>query len=88
MATMATMATPSAETSEKKIRGWLGHTDSTPMDAEARGYPLASLGLAVGRRESRPIVDGHHGHHGHPSGQTPHGPVLGQYTRKLREYRR
>ena len=67
---MAVMATPSARPL-KKIRGWLGHIDSTPMDAETCGYPLVSLGLVVGRRESRPIVDGHHGHHGHPSGQTP-----------------
>ena len=29
------------------------------------------MGLeTVGRRDSRHIVDGHHGHHGHPSGAT------------------
>ena len=27
-------------------------------------------GWAAGRRDSCPIIDGHHGHHGHPSGET------------------
>ena len=53
-----------------RVEAGQGHADSTPTDAEARGTPLPSLGLAAGRRDSCPIVDGHHGHHGHPSGET------------------
>ena len=53
-----------------RVEAGQGHADSTPADAEARGTPLPSLGLAAGRRDPCPTIDGHHGHHGHPSGET------------------
>ena len=50
-----------------RVEAGQGHADSTPTDAEA---PIPSLGLAAGRRDPCPIIDGHHGRHGHPSGET------------------
>ena len=49
-----------------RVEAGQGHADSTPT----RGAPIPSLGLAAGRRDPCPIIDGHHGHHGHPSGET------------------
>ena len=46
-----------------RVEAGQGHADFTPADAEARGTPLPSLGLAAGRRDSCPIIDGQHGHH-------------------------
>ena len=49
-----------------RVEAGQGHADSTPT----RGAPIPSLGLAAGRRDPCPIIDGHHGHHGHPSVKT------------------
>ena len=55
-----------------RVEAGQGHADSTPT----RGAPIPSLGLAAGRRDSCPIIDGHHGHHGHPSGETLSKKIL------------
>ena len=46
-----------------RVEAGQGHANSTPADTEACGTPLPSLGLAAGRRDSCPTIDGQHGHH-------------------------
>ena len=60
-----------------RVEAGQGYADSTPT----RGAPIPSLGLAAGRRDPCPIIDGHHGQ---PTMATPRARLSKKKFSQLR----